>query len=111
LDPDNAFPDNNESNNVWTAGKSKLEKDIILDAYLGNYVTSKSPLTIEMTEKNSVLSAELPNYPKFSLSPVTGEKDTFESQRAGLKFKFNEAKTGFDMIILGNNQVIPFTKK
>ncbi|QLC65134.1 M1 family metallopeptidase [Flavobacterium sp. LPB0248] len=111
LDPDNAFPDNNTSNNVWTAGKGKVEKDIILDPYIGNYITAKSPLTIELTEKNSVLNAELPNYPKFALEPVANEKDTFESARAGLKIKFNEAKTGFDLILIGNGQVIPFTKK
>jgi len=110
LDPDHAFPDYNESNNVWTAGKSTVEKDIILDGYLGTYSTAKAPLKIEFTEKNSVLNAEITNYPKFSVDPVAGEKDTFESKRAGLKFKFNEAKTGFDMIVLGNGQVIPFTK-
>ncbi|WP_291144576.1 M1 family metallopeptidase [Flavobacterium sp. UBA7680] len=111
LDPDHAFPDYNDSNNVWTAGKGKVEQDIILDGFVGNYVTAKSPLTIELTEKNSVLNAELPNYPKFTLTPVAGEKDTFESKRAGLKFKFNEAKTGFDMTLIDNGQVIPFTKK
>ncbi|GAA3743564.1 MULTISPECIES: M1 family metallopeptidase [Flavobacterium] len=111
LDPDHAFPDNNESNNVWTAGTGKVEKAIIIDGYLGNYVTAKSPLTINLVDRNSVLTAELPNYPNFSLDPVPNEKDTFESPRAGLKFKFNEAKTGFDMTILGNGQVMQFTKK
>lgn len=111
LDPDHVFPDNNESNNIWTAGKGKVEKAIILDGYLGSYVTAKSPLTIELIEKNSTLTAELPNYPHFGLDPVPNEKDTFESKRAGLKFKFNEAKTGFDMTILGNGQVMKFTKK
>ncbi|WP_281234191.1 M1 family metallopeptidase [Flavobacterium gelatinilyticum] len=111
LDPDHAFPDNNTSNNIWTAGKGKIEKDLILDPYIGNYSTAKSPLTIELTEKNSTLNAELPNYPKFALEPVANEKDTFESHRAGLKLKFNEAKTGFDLILTGNGQVIPFTKK
>lgn len=110
LDPDHAFPDYNESNNLWTVGKGIVEKDIILDAYVGNYSTAKAPLKIEFSEKNSVLSAEITNYPKFSVEPVAGEKDTFQSKRAGLKFKFNEAKTGFDMIVLGNGQVIPFTK-
>ncbi|MEZ0130047.1 hypothetical protein AB9T88_09940 [Flavobacterium sp. LBUM151] len=79
-------------------------------AYVGNYSTAKAPLKIEFSEKNSVLNAEITNYPKFSVEPVAGEKDTFQSKRAGLKFKFNEAKTGFDMIVLGNGQVIPFTK-
>lgn len=110
LDPDHVFPDYNESNNVWTAGKGKVEQDIILDGYLGTYSTANAPLKIEFTEKSSVLTAEITNYPKFSVEPVAGEKDTFESRAAGLKFKFNEAKTGFDMIVLGNGQVIPFTK-
>lgn len=111
LDPDHAFPDNNESNNVWTAGKGIVEKAIIIDGYLGNYGTTASPLTINLVDKNSVLTAELPNYPSFALDPVPNEKDTFESSRAGLRFKFNEAKTGFDMTILGNGQVMQFTKK
>ncbi|MNX63196.1 hypothetical protein D3C86_941880 [compost metagenome] len=110
LDPDHVFPDYNESNNVWTATKGIVEKDIILDAYVGIYSTAKAPLKIEITEKSSVLSVEITNYPKFSVEPVAGEKDTFQSKSAGLKFKFNEAKTGFDMIVLGNGQVIPFTK-
>ena len=110
LDPDHVFPDYNESNNVWTAGKGIVEKDIILDAYLGNYSAAKAPLKIDITEKNSVLSVEITNYPKFTIEPVANEKDTFQSNRAGLKFKFNEAKTAFDMIVIGNGQVIPFTK-
>ena len=39
------------------------------------------------------------------------KKILFSLTSAGLKFKFNEAKTGFDMIILGNGETIPFTKK
>jgi len=110
LDPDHVFPDHNETNNIWTAGKGKTEKDIILDGYLGSYSTKNAPLKIDLTEKNSTLNVEITNFPKFTVEPVAGEKDTFVSNRAGLKFKFNEAKTGFDMIVLGNKQVIPFTK-
>ncbi|MGO4771332.1 M1 family metallopeptidase [Flavobacterium sp. W22_SRS_FK3] len=110
LDPDHAFPDHNDTNNIWTAGKGKIEKDVILDGYLGNYSTKNAPLKIDITEKNSVLNVEITNFPKFSVEPVAGEKDTFQSKRAGLKFKFNESKTAFDMIVLGNGQVIPFTK-
>lgn len=110
LDPDHVFPDYNESNNVWTAGKGKIEKDIILDGYLGTYSTKKAPLKIELTEKNSALNVEITNFPKFTVDLVAGEKDTFISNRAGLKFKFNDAKTGFDMTILENGQVMTFTK-
>jgi len=111
LDPDHIFPDNNEANNVWTSGNGKIEKDVILDGYLGSYSTSRAPLKIDFTEKNSTLNVEITNFPKFTVAPVENEKDTFQSTSAGLKFKFNEAKTGFDMIILGNGETIPFTKK
>ena len=107
LDPDRAFPDSNESNNVWTVAKGKLEKDVILDGYLGVFSTAKAPMKITFSEKNSVLSAEITNYPKFNLES-TG-KDLFESKRAGLKFQFNEDKTGFEMIV-NDGQKIPFTK-
>ncbi|MCC9064444.1 M1 family metallopeptidase [Flavobacterium piscisymbiosum] len=111
LDPDHVFPDNNESNNVWTSGNGKIEKDVILDGYLGTYSTTRAPLKIDFTEKNGTLNVEITNFPKFTVAPVENEKDTFQSTSAGLKFKFNEAKTGFDMIILGNGETIPFTKK
>ncbi|MEN2402816.1 M1 family metallopeptidase [Flavobacterium sp. MC2016-06] len=111
LDPDHAFPDNNEKNNVWKSGIGLVEKDIILEDFVGTYTTKLAPLTIDFTEKNSVLNVEITGYPKFSVTPTVNEKDTFDSARAGLKFKFNEAKTGFDMIVLSSGQVIPFTKK
>ena len=107
LDPDHVFPDSNEGNNVWTAAKGVLEKDVILDAYLGTFSNTRSPMKIVFSEKNSVLNALISGYPQFSVDPIG--KDLFESKRAGLKFQFNEDKTGFDMII-GENQKIPFTK-
>ena len=107
LDPDRAFPDSNEANNVWSAAKSTLEKDVILDGYLGVFSTAKAPMKITFSEKNSVLSAEITNYPKFNLE-VAG-KDLFESKRAGVKFQFNEDKTALEMII-NDGQKIPFTK-
>jgi hypothetical protein len=107
LDPDRVLPDSNESNNVWTAAKGVLEKDVILDGYLGVFSTAKAPMKITFSEKNSVLAAEITNYPKFTLESIG--KDLFESKRAGLKFQFNEDKTAFEMII-SDGQRIPFTK-
>jgi len=109
LDPDHVFPDSNEANNVWTAEKGNVEKDIVLDPYLGVYSNPRVPIKITFTEKNTQLNVEIPNYPKFSVESIG--KDQFESKRAGLQFQFNEEKTGFDMTIMGNNQVIPFTKE
>ncbi|WP_281239468.1 M1 family metallopeptidase [Flavobacterium praedii] len=107
LDPDHAFPDVNEKNNIWKSGTGVVEKDIILDGYLGKFSTKAAPLKIEFTEKNSVLYAEITDYPKFGLTP--SGKDAFESKEAGVSFQFNEAKNGFDMLI-GTDQKIPFTR-
>ncbi|MCC9074173.1 M1 family metallopeptidase [Flavobacterium sp. F-65] len=109
IDPDHVFPDSNESNNVWTAGSGKIEKDVVLDSYLGTYSSKRTPLKITFTEKNDGLTVELPNYPKFSVQPVADAVDTFESTRAGLRFVFN--KTGLNMTILENSQVMEFTKE
>ncbi|CAN1516100.1 M1_APN_like domain containing protein [Flavobacteriaceae bacterium] len=107
IDPDHVFPDVNEANNTWKSDKGVIEKDIILDGYLGKFSTKTAPLKIEFTEKNSVLYAEITNYPKFALTP--SGKDAFESKEAGVSFQFNEAKNGFDMLI-GADQKIPFTR-
>ena len=107
LDPDHAFPDSNEANNIWSAAKDTLEKDLILDDYLGVFSTAKAPMKITFSEKNSTLSAEITNYPKFNLEPIG--KDLFESKRAGLKFQFNTDKSGFEMLI-SDGQKILFTK-
>lgn len=107
IDPGHVFPDANESNNIWKSDRGLIEKDIILDGYLGKFSTKTAPLKIEITEKNSVLFAEITDYPKFALTSV--DKDKFESKEAGVTFQFNEAKNGFDMII-STEQKIPFTR-
>ncbi|OCB74838.1 M1 family metallopeptidase [Flavobacterium crassostreae] len=107
LDPEHVFPDNQESNNTWNATTGVLEKDLILDSYVGDYSNNRAPIKINFTEKNGVLTVFITDYPKFPVTSIG--KDLFESKRAGLKFQFNEDKTGFDMII-SENQKIPFTK-
>lgn len=107
IDPDHAFPDVNESNNTWKSGSGTVEKDIVLDGYLGKFSTKAAPLKIEITEKNGVLYAEITDYPKFPLTSIG--KDKFESKDAGVTFEFNEAKNAFDMII-SSNQKLPFTR-
>jgi hypothetical protein len=57
LDPQHVLPDNNESNNVWTAAAGTIEKDVILDGYLGTYSTTTAPVKITFVENNSVLNA------------------------------------------------------
>ncbi|WP_144891785.1 M1 family metallopeptidase [Flavobacterium tiangeerense] len=107
LDPDHAFPDSNTANNVWTADKGLLEKDVILDGYLGIFSTQMAPLKITFSEKNGALNALITNYPAFSVENIG--KNAFESKQAGLKFEFNENLNGFEMTVPGG-QKIPFTR-
>jgi hypothetical protein len=108
LDPDHVFPDVNEANNVWTAEKGKVDEDLILDGFLGTFTTDKAPLKFIITEKNGALNVEIVGYPKFNLTPIG--KNKFESKRAGLQIEFNEAKSGFEMI-LGDGRKMSFTKQ
>ncbi|NGY37087.1 M1 family metallopeptidase [Flavobacterium sp. XN-5] len=107
LDPEHVFPDSNSENNVWTSDKGTVEKDLILDGYLGSYSNAQAPIKIVFSEKNGVLNVLITDYPSFSVEPIG--KNLFESKRAGLKFQFNDSQTGFEMII-GDTQKIPFTK-
>ena len=107
LDPDHVFPDSNVVNNTWTAAKGVIQKDMVYDAYLGVFSNSRLPFKITITEKNTLLNVDIPDYSDFSVESVG--KDTFESKRAGLKFKFNDDQSGFDMIV-GDGRTIPFKR-
>lgn len=108
LDPDRVFPDHDPSDNVWQSGKNSTAEDIILDPYLGSYSTIEANLKINLTEKNNQFQVEIKGYPSFIIEAL--EKDVFESTEAGVRFKFNAQKDGFDLIFIDNGQVIPFTK-
>ncbi len=110
VDPDHAFPDYNDSNNVWKVGTGKIEKDLILDDYLGVYSSKKAPIKITFSDKNSTLNVSITDYPSFIAAPVNDQKDTFESKRAGLKFEFNSTKTALNMIT-SDGQSISFAKE
>jgi hypothetical protein len=107
LDPDHVLPDTNTANNTWTADKGLVEKDVILDGYLGTFSTKMAPLKITFSEKNGALNVLITKYPSFTVEP-TG-KNSFESKQAGLKFEFNDSLNGFDMIV-PEGQKIPFTR-
>jgi hypothetical protein len=106
LDPDHAFPDVNESNNVWTAGKSELEKDVILDAYLGKYSSKVIPIKIVLAESNGLLVANATGQEEIDLTPAG--KDRFVYDQAGISMQFNENKDSFTLKI--GDQSFPFTR-
>lgn len=107
LDPDHAFPDYNVGNNSWKSENGLVEKDVILDPYLGNYTNAKMPIKIKLTEKNSLIYVEITGYPKFSVENIG--KELFESKRAGFKIQFDDKQEGFDML-LNDGRKIPFVK-
>jgi hypothetical protein len=91
IDPDQAFPDYNPSNNVWTAGKSELEKDVILDPYLGTFSSKQTPIKLVFTEDNDSLVATATGQSPITLEPVG--KDRFAYVTYGIELEFNDTKT------------------
>ena len=108
LDPDHVFPDYNESNNSWNSTTGSVEKDVVLDGYLGTFSNKYSPAKIVFSKKRGQISVEITDYPMFNVELV--EKDIFESKEAGLRFEFYETKTGFTMI-LKDGRKIPFSRE
>lgn len=108
IDPDHVFPDSNESNNSWTSVTGIIEKDINLDGYIGTFSNKNAPIKIVITKKRGIINVEITDYPKFSVEFIGN--NTLQSKEAGLKFEFNESKTGFNMV-LDDGQKIPFVRE
>jgi hypothetical protein len=108
LDPDHVFPDCNESNNTWNSKTGVIEKDIMLDGYLGTFSNQNSPAKIMFSKKRGLIFVEITDYPMFKVELI--EKDVFESNAAGLRFEFYENKTGFTLI-LNDGRKIPFARE
>ena len=106
LDPDHVFPDVNSANNVWSADKGELEKDVILDNYFGNFSSTMIPIKINFTEEEGSLVANATGQPKLPLTAAGKDKFTFD--QAGLTIQFNESKSEFNLLI--NGQSFLFTK-
>ncbi|CAN1520099.1 M1_APN_like domain containing protein [Flavobacteriaceae bacterium] len=106
LDPDHVFPDVNSANNVWSADKGELEKDVILDNYFGNFSSAMIPIKINFTEEDGSLVANATGQPKLPLTAAGKDKFTFD--QAGLTIQFNESKSEFNLLI--NGQSFLFTK-
>ncbi len=106
IDPDKVLPDANDANNVWTAEKGEVEKDVVLDAYLGKFSSKMIPIKVEMIDNNGKLVAKATGQPDLPLD--ADGKDKFVFKAAGVEIQFNEAKSGFDLKINGQN--IPFTR-
>lgn len=107
LDPDHVFPDYNGANDIWTAAKSVLEKDVIVADYKGTFSNEKIGFKVVLTEVNDQLHATLPDNRGFSLVP--SGMNRFMSDPPGIEFQFNEAKTSFTF--LQNGKSFEMTKE
>ncbi|WP_310556582.1 M1 family metallopeptidase [Flavobacterium sp.] len=107
IDPNTVLPDVNSANNVWTAGKSELEKAVILDGYLGTYSSKQIPIKITFSEENGTLMGQVTGQPAFPLE-VSG-KDKFKIPGAPVEIIFNEAKT--EMTLNQGGQSALFTRE
>ncbi len=106
LDPDNAFPDSNDTNNVWTNAKNGIEKVESLTPYLGKYSSAKLPIKVTFTQEDESLVINTPGQPATPLDSKGAGKFTMD--QAGLVIQFNEAKDAFTLSI--GAQSFDFTK-
>jgi len=95
IDPDNVFPDLNQTNNVWEASKNTVEKAADYSAYLGNYSSAKMPVKINFTQNGEGLVLNATGRPELVLEDKGNGKFSFE--QAGLEIQFNELKNAFKL--------------
>ncbi|HEX8563437.1 MAG TPA: M1 family metallopeptidase [Flavobacterium sp.] len=95
LDPEHVFPDQNPANNTWTAGTGTLEKDVILDPYLGTFGSSSIPLKVTFVEENGQLMATATGQQSFPLTPAGTDKFIFEA--GGITVQFSASKNEFTL--------------
>lgn len=107
IDPDKVFPDINPSNNVWRSKGATIEKDLILDKYLGKFSNKNVPVKITLTEDNSKLMIEINDEPKFPMKP--NGKDNFNIPNQDFEIQFDESGKSF--VLKTQGQSIPYTRE
>lgn len=106
IDPDNALPDSNDENNVWTAAKNGVEKSPDLSAYVGEYSSKQIPIKVTVSQEDGQLLMSAEGQPTLTLD--SKEPNKFMDDRIGIEVQFNEAKNGFTLKMRENS--FEFTK-
>ena len=107
IDPDHALPDTNTTNNVWSSEKSELEKAVILDEYLGDFVSKQISVKLAFSEDNGILVVTPEGETSIHFDSIG--KDKFGAdQEGGIEIQFKENKTEFTLKMEG--QEFLFTK-
>lgn len=95
LDPEHVFPDQNSANDTWTAATGTLEKDVILDPYLGTFGSDQVPVKVTFTEENGIMMATVTGQQSFPLE--TAGKDRFVFPQGQISLQFTENKKEFTL--------------
>jgi hypothetical protein len=103
IDPDHAFPDVNPSNDVWTDGKSILEKEPSLALYVGKFSSKQIPVKIHITDENGALVGTPQDGQGDPLTFESIAKDKFKSELEGVELQFNESKNEFTINMHGKS--------
>jgi hypothetical protein len=101
VDPDHVFPDVNTTNNTWKSGSGAVEKDVVLDAYIGTFATAMAPIKLVFSVEDGSLMGEATGQGKFPLT--ANGKDKFKIEGAPIEIIFNEAKTEATLVQGGQN--------
>ena len=103
IDPDHVFPDANPTNNVWENGKSELEKEPSLTAYVGKFSSKQIPVKIHFADEDGVLVGTPQDNQGGPLSFEPVGKDKFASEQAGVVVQFAESKNEFTINMGGQS--------
>ena len=106
LDPDNAFPDHNDANNVWSNAKNGVEKVADYSSYSGDFSSAKIPVKLKFADEDGVLIMSSAGQPTVDLSDKGNGK--FLLEEAGLIIQFNGSKDALTLEVSG--QKFDFTR-
>ena len=107
LNPSGTLPDSNEANNIWTAGKSALEKDLDLTPYEGTFGNKQIPIKLIFSEKEDgfYITIEGKDY----ALEYKGNNVFTMAGGQGTEFTFDDSKKS--LTLLEGGQKIPFTRE
>ncbi len=91
IDPKQVFPDMNPENNLWSASKTAVVQDLILEPYLGTFASKQLPFKLLVTDDAGTLTIEASGQGKGPLENIGTNK--FKISGTPIEITYNDAKT------------------
>lgn len=107
LNPAGTLPDVNAANNVWTSGKSVVEKDVDLTPFKGTFGNKQVPIKLVFSEKEDGLYIGIEGQ-EYKLEHKGGTVFSVPGGQ-GTQFTFDES--GKNLELLESGQKIQFTRE